>query len=111
MEVSFKELMEAIRTTEYVPESLCKQSALGLRPGYSVVIRTVTYHYAGRVKSVDEGRVLLKDASWIADSGRWSEFLKTGEANEVEMYTNPVSVSLASIVDWTNIDVFPSSTK
>ena len=47
-------------------------------------IRTVTYHQVGEcVKRI--GMFLqLKDASWVADSGRFSNALKTGILDEVE---------------------------
>ena len=111
MEVSFKELVEALQPLASKMVLASPDNQLGLRPGMKVVIRTVTYHYAGKVKRVDEGRVELSQASWIADSGRWSKFLQTGDADEVEMYPDKVSVSLGSIVDWSTVDVLPISTK
>lgn len=53
--------------------------------GGKYFFRTVTYHLLGRVKSVCFGNWLeLEDASWIADAGRFADFLKTGTANESE---------------------------
>jgi hypothetical protein len=54
--------------------------------------RTVTYHCVGKVTKVFGHIIRLEDASWIADSGRFMNFLKEGEASEVEpvgeMYLN-----------------------
>ena len=111
MEISLTELFDAIGAKNEPVVRYRPNNSLGLRQGLKVVIRTVTYHYAGEVVDVDEGRVALSNASWIADSGRWSEFLQTGDADEVEMYPDKVSVSLGSIVDWSTVDVLPSSTK
>ena len=111
MEISLTELFDAIRAKNEPVVRYRPDNSLGLRQGLKVVIRTVTYHYAGEVVDVDEGRVALEHASWIADSGRWSEFLKTGSASEVEMFPQRVNVSFASIVDWTTIDDLPSNTK
>jgi hypothetical protein len=70
----------------------------------TVAIRTVTHYYTGRVKTVEAGFVVLSDASWIPDSGRWSTFLAQGAANEVEPFPDEVAVALGAIVDvapWT----------
>ena len=72
--------------------------------GESVFIRTVTFHYVGRVKSAGNGFLKLGEASWIADSGRFNRFLETGEADEVERYPEECNVLINSIVDWC---VFP----
>lgn len=66
--------------------------------GKKVFIRTVTYHLVGKVEKVVDGFIKLSGASWIADSGRFSQAIKEGTLNEVE----PVEkawVSLGSIVD------------
>lgn len=67
--------------------------------GDKVVIRTVTYHHVGVVKTVGEGYVILTDASWIADSGRWGEFLRTGSPSESEKYPRDCVVYFGAMVD------------
>jgi hypothetical protein len=69
--------------------------------GNHVVIRTVTWHYIGRVAAIDDTTVTLVDASWLADSGRWGEFLLKGTYSEVEPFPDPVDVRLDTIVDST----------
>lgn len=69
-----------------------------LEVGKSYLIRTVTLYQVGRVVAVSGQFVKLEDASWIADTGRFADALKTGNFNEVE----PVGVSyinLGSVVD------------
>ena len=41
----------------------------------------------------------LKNASWVADTGRFYDFLKSGNANEVEPYPDFVIVNLSALVD------------
>src|SRR5690606_38382280 len=67
----------------------------------AVAIRTVTHYYTGRVVGVRDGLVLLADAAWIADTGRWADFLTSGKANEVGPFPGQVGVSLGAIVDVT----------
>ena len=66
--------------------------------GGSIFIRTVTNYYTGRVVGLVDGFVQLADAAWIADTGRFSTAIETGEFNEVEPLTT-CYVSRASIVD------------
>lgn len=73
--------------------------------GKSYLIRTVTMHYTGRVRTVTDSDVVLDDAAWIADTGRYSDSLKNGQLSEVEPYPSSVCVSREAIVDfceWTH---------
>lgn len=72
---------------------------LELRIGEAYLIRTLTYYYTGRVKSVSLTTVVLEEAACIYDSGRWSEALRTGKLNEVEPFPDEVLVSAPMIVD------------
>ena len=74
-------------------------SSTSLRNGETVYIRTVTFHYLGRIVAVTDADIKLENASWIADSGRWAEALKTGVVSEVEPYPATVIVMRGAIVD------------
>ena len=63
--------------------------------GQAVFVRTVTYAFTGRVKLIDADWVVLDDAAWIADTGRWAEALKTGELSEVEPYPDGQTTCLS----------------
>ena len=77
-----------------------------LEKGSSVIIRTVTYYYTGEVVAVSDHWILLKNAAWIADSGRWSEALRTGVLSEVEPYPDgEVWINSGAVTDiaaWTH---------
>jgi len=80
--------------------------------GKSYLVRTVTMIQLGRVKSITSRSLILEKACWVADTGRFSEALSTGELNEVEMFVNDVIVSFGGIIDateWTND--LPTKTK
>jgi hypothetical protein len=70
---------------------------------HNVFVRTVTYHYLGKLSGVSrlgEAEFLhLSEASWVADSGRWAQALETGQVSEVEPYPGDCYVSLGSVVD------------
>jgi hypothetical protein len=52
--------------------------------GKMLFFRTVTYHILGRVVKIMGNIFQLEDAAWIADSGRFMNFIKHAEVNEVE---------------------------
>jgi len=52
--------------------------------GKKLFFRTVTYHYTGKITKIVGNFIGLSDAAWIADSGRFMDFLKSGKASEVE---------------------------
>ena len=79
--------------------------------GEKVLIRTVTFYYVGVILAFNFpqenpaiGFVRLGEPSWIPNTGRFSECLKSGTFEEQEPYPGPVEVSLASIVDATRWD-------
>ena len=69
--------------------------------GNAVIIRTVTHYYTGRIVALSDAEIVLLDAAWIADTGRWSTALDTGALHEVEPYPAAVSISRGAIVDVT----------
>lgn len=73
-----------------------------LRVGNAVFVRAVTHYYTGRVVELDGDQVVLEDAAWVADTGRFSAALKTGALNEVEPFCGPVCIGRGAIVDVTD---------
>jgi len=54
--------------------------------GKNYLFRSCTYHYIGTVSKIRGDEIMLSPAAWLADSGRFSNALKTGAVNEVEPY-------------------------
>lgn len=69
--------------------------------GKAYFIRTVTMHVIGILEVVNDTELLLKDASWIADSGRFNNALQTGELDEVELFVDKVIINRTAIIDAT----------
>lgn len=64
-------------------------------------VRSVTYHYVGKLKAINDKELVLEDCAWIADSGRWTQAMTDGNLSEVEPYPNDVMVARTAIVDAT----------
>lgn len=63
-------------------------------------IRTVTMYCIGELVSIDNHEVTLKNAAWVADTGRFSEALRIGRLSEVEPYPDGLAiVGRGAIVD------------
>lgn len=71
--------------------------------GETVFIRTYTYHYTGRVVLHSSDWIVLEDAAWVAESGRWGEAMVEGKLDEVEVYPDgrQVFICMSSIVEVT----------
>lgn len=67
--------------------------------GKKLFIRTVTYHLVGEVVKVIGNLFELKNASWVADSGRFTQAIDDGELSEVEPVKVPVFVNINSVTD------------
>ena len=68
------------------------------------LIRTVTFTLTGIIKSKTSQFLVLSEADWIADTGRFSVSLENQDNfNEVEPFKNDAIVSKGSIVDATKI--------
>ena len=80
--------------------------------GQNYLIRTVTMIQTGRLVAVTQQELVLEDAAWIADTGRFADALRTGKFNEVEPFPDgQVIVGRGAIVDAIQISVTPREQK
>lgn len=69
--------------------------------GENYFIRTVTHILVGKLVHKTDQELILNNCSWIADTGRYHDALKTGNLNEIEPYPSEslVHVNRASFID------------
>ena len=80
--------------------------------GKNIFIRTVTHHHTGRLVQVTQQELVLEDASWIADDGRFTDALQTGNFHEVEMFPKGrVIIGREAIIDVVEIETLPTEQK
>ena len=73
--------------------------------GKNYHIRTVTMAISGKLKAVYENELVFENASWVADTGRFSEYLKdTSKVDENEPFKNDVIVGRGALIDMTLIE-------
>ena len=81
-----RELAEQLENTkDVVGKTITPVNGIPFKIGVSYFFRTVTYHLTGRVKSVVGKFLVLEDAAWIADSGRFNEFIKETPSTSLEV--------------------------
>ena len=69
------------------------------QPGDNVMVQTVTFFWVGQVQSVVNGYLILDNASWVADTGRFDECLDKGTlAEKCVIKKHSPRISLASVV-------------
>ena len=79
--------------------------------GANYLIRTATMIDAGKLVAVTEHELVLEDASWIADTGRFGKALEKGTFNEIEMFpAGQVIVGRGSLIDAVQIATLPTMT-
>ena len=67
--------------------------------GNDYFIQTVTHYYTGRLVWIGHQEIAVEQAAWIADTGRFHQFMSGEMANEVELYGNgTLLISRGSIV-------------
>ena len=55
----------------------------------------------GKLVAVTNQELVLEDAAWIADTGRFSECLTKGTFNEIEPFPNKIIIGRGSVIDAT----------
>jgi hypothetical protein len=89
-----------------------QMSANPYRIGKNYLIRTVTMIDTGRVVAVTEHEIVLEDAAWVADTGRFADALKSGAFSEVEPFPDgEVIIGRYSVIDAVQIDKLPREQK
>ena len=79
--------------------------------GKYYLIRTVTMIQTGKLTFVGPHELVLESASWIADTGRFSNALKSGDYSEVEPFHRPVIVGRGAVIDAVEVDSVPTKQK
>lgn len=80
---------------------MAEQRKTAMEIGKSYMIRSVTHYYVGKLAEITDEEYVLENASWVADTGRFSDCLKEGNFSELEPFVDPVYVNRGGIIDKT----------
>jgi hypothetical protein len=85
-----------------------KQSDTAFQIGQNYLIRTVTMIDTGRVVAINKHEIVLEDAAWIADTGRFADAIASCKFDEVEPFPDgQVIIGRGSIIDAVRINTLP----
>lgn len=80
--------------------------------GANYLIRTVTMIDTGRLVAVTEHELVVEDAAWIADTGRFAQAVAKAEFGEVEPFPDGrVIIGRGAVIDAVKIKLTPRSQK
>lgn len=73
--------------------------SLPFKVGECILIRTVTMIDLGRVRAIGRDFITLEEGGWVADTGRFSRMLETGDMSEFEKAPGWILVGRGAICD------------
>ena len=98
MDIDNLTIREARELTQIFSRQSANELPFVVRKPY--FIRTITHHYTGRLEKIIGKFLVLREAAWIADDGRFSNALGSGEFEEVEPYPDvQVFLNTETILD------------
>ena len=107
-----------IDDVKYVREDSIKPSIQSVQDhpykiGKTYFIRTVTMAQAGKLVAVTDKELILENAAWIADTGRFMPAVSSGNFSEVEPFPEgeQVIVGRGAIIDAVVIKSFECKQK
>ena len=102
--LSFEELKKEVEQLDKQKTKAKQKEGSPWILGEKYFIRTVTMALCGRLVDVTEKEIILESASWIADTGRFADFLNGKQSNSMEVEPFPegnVIVGRGALIDAT----------
>jgi hypothetical protein len=93
-----QELLESLLQLLLESRGKTSSAELPFEVGEKYYIRTVTHHQTGKVKAIVGKFLILEQAAWIADSGRFMNAILDGKLDEVEPVKEAI-VNTDTIID------------
>jgi len=69
--------------------------------GQKVIVRTVTHFHIGTLVAIEGQWLMLDDALWVANTGRWHQALEEGKVEEADPFPGRVWVNAYGVIDIT----------
>ena len=104
--LSFDDLKKELEKLEKQKKKVTTKTSGFYQLGEPYMIRTVTMIYTGRLIKSSSNELVLTEAAWIPDTGRWMSACRNGTFDEVEPYPEETEVIINrdSVLDLFKID-------
>lgn len=90
--LSFKDLKVEVEKLEKQKTKVTVKTQGFYQLGEPYLIRTVTMIYTGRIIKLSDKELVITEACWIPDTGRWQQACEKGTFDEVEPYPKETEV-------------------
>jgi len=90
--LNFEDLKKELETLEKKKKTVTIESKGFYQIGEPYLIRTVTMIYIGRLIKSSNNELVLTEACWVPDTGRWQQACQQGSFDEVEPYPKDAEV-------------------
>ena len=90
--LTFEDLKKELETLEKNKTKVTTETKDFYQLGEPYLIRTVTMIYTGRLIKSSDKELVLTEACWIPDTGRWQSACQNGSFDEVEPYPSDAEV-------------------
>ena len=84
--LTFEELEKELDKIKSKKKQVTTENKGFYQLGEPYMIRTVTMIYTGRLINSNDKELLITEACWIPDTGRWQQACEKGSFDEVEPY-------------------------
>ena len=103
-ELSFAELQKKIKEMQAQKTKVVSKES-GWEIGENYLIRTVTHIQVGQLEEINDKEIILCNASWVADTGRFHEMqlkgLENDDDSEIEPFVNNIIINRSALIDAT----------
>lgn len=102
--LSFAELQVKLKEMKQQKKTVVSKES-GWEIGDNYLIRTVTHIQVGKLIDINDKEIILSNASWVADTGRWSQMLNKGLENvdnsEIEPFIDDIIINRGALIEAT----------
>ena len=104
--LSVEELKKELESLEKRKKKITVQKSGFYQLGEPYLIRTVTMIYTGRLIKSSDTELVLTEACWIPDTGRWQQACQNGSFDEVEPYPKDAEliINRGAVLDLFKVD-------
>ena len=92
--LSFEDLKKEVEILEKNKKKVTTETKGFYQLGEPYLIRTITMTYTGRIVKASDKELVITEACWIPDTGRWQQACENGTFDEVEPYPKDAEVIL-----------------
>jgi len=89
-----QKLQELTELSQLLNQPVQEKNSSSWEIGKNIYIATVTHHYVGKLISIGEKELVITNACWVADDGRFHKFMEGKIDDNVEFEPFPKNLNV-----------------